>query len=79
MISQWKVFRSIFSSGLSVEDKRLEKADEMDMLGLYYDNDLQIDPVFDGYDSVISNGYKKDFDNYFEGNGSRPKKKRLKK
>jgi hypothetical protein len=51
----------------------------MDMLGLYYDNDLQIDPVFDGYDSVISNGYKKDFDNYFEGNGSRPKKKRLKK
>jgi len=61
------------------EDKRLEKADEMDLLGLYYDNDFKIDPAFDGYDSVTLNGYKKDFDNYFERNGPRPKKKRLKK
>jgi hypothetical protein len=60
------------------EDKRLGKTDEIDLLGLYYEDDLKIDPVFERYDSVTLNGYKKDFDDYFEGIGPKPKKKPLK-
>ena len=48
----------------------------MDLLGLYYDNDFTIGSAFDGYDSVTLNGYKKDFDLYFEKNDAKPRKKR---
>jgi hypothetical protein len=57
------------------EDKRLENADEMDLLGLYYDNDFAVESKFDGYDHVTLNGYRDDFDLYFERNGKKPVKK----
>jgi hypothetical protein len=59
----------------SYEDKRLQVVDEIDMLGLYYENDLKIDPAFDNSDTVILNGYKDAIDDYFEGRGPKPKKK----
>ena len=58
------------------DDKRLSQVDEMDMLGLYFEEDLQIDPVFKDSGRVILNAYKDDFDDYFEGAGPKPVKKR---
>jgi hypothetical protein len=56
-------------------DKRLVNIDEMDMLGLYFDNDLKIDKAFKNADTVQLNQYKKDIDNYFDRGGRRPSKK----
>lgn len=56
-------------------DKRLVNVDEMDMLGLYFDNDLKIDNAFKHFDSVQLYQYKKDIDNYFEKKGKKPSKK----
>ena len=40
-------------------DKRLVNIDEMDMLGLYFDNDLKIDKAFKNSNKVQLNQYKK--------------------
>jgi len=56
-------------------DKRLVNIDEMDMLGLYFDNDLKIDKAFKNSTTVQLNQYKKDIDNYFDRGGKKPSKK----
>lgn len=55
-------------------DKRLEHVDEMDMLGLYYDNDLIIDKEMKDSTTVRLNAYKDDIDRYFERGGKKPVK-----
>lgn len=57
------------------EDKRIEEVDEMAMLGLYYDNDLTIDPAFEGYRTVKLNGYTNELDRYFDYGGPKPRKR----
>ena len=56
-------------------DKRLVDTDEMDMLGLYFENDLKIDKAFKGLDSVQLNQYKSDIDDFFQKKGKKPVKK----
>jgi len=56
-------------------DKRLVNIDEMDMLGLYFDNDLKIDKSFKNTDTVQLHQYKKNIDNYFDKRGKKPSKK----
>jgi len=56
-------------------DERLKKLDEMDMLGLYFENDLKIDPIFQGFNSLHLNAYKDDIDKYFTYGGEKPKNK----
>lgn len=58
------------------EDERLTNIDEMDMLGLYFNNDLKIDKAFKEAHTIQLNQYKKDIDNYFEKNGKKPRKKK---
>jgi hypothetical protein len=58
------------------EDKRLSHIDEMNMLGLYFENDLKIDPAFKNSSSVYLNAYKDDIDNYFDYGGEKPVKKK---
>ncbi len=58
------------------EDKRLSGVDEMNMLGLYFDNDLKIDSAFKNSDFVHLNAYNDDIDKYFYFGGSKPKKKK---
>ena len=60
---------------ISYSDRRLDDVDEMDMLGLYLENDMKIDSAFEKSDFVVLNGYKDILDNYFEGSGEKPKKK----
>lgn len=60
---------------LLYEDKRLVNVDEMDMLGLYFDNDLKIDKAFKNADTVQLHQYKREIDNYFDGKGKKPYKK----
>ncbi len=60
------------------EDRRMEEADEMAMLGLYYDNDLKIDPAFDGFGTVKLNGYTDELDRYFDHGGPKPCKRIIK-
>lgn len=57
------------------KDERLINIDEMDMLGLYFENDLKIDKAFENADAVQLNQYKSDIDSYFEKNGKKPSKK----
>lgn len=56
-------------------DERLVDTDEMDILGLYFDNDLKIDKAFKNTDSVRLHQYKRDIDNYFDKGGKKPSKK----
>lgn len=56
-------------------DKRLVDTDEMDMLGLYFENDLKIDKAFKGLDTVQLNQYKSDIDDYYQKKGKMPVKK----
>ena len=46
----------------------------MDMLGLYFDNDLKIDKAFKNSNKVQLNQYKKDIDDYFDRGGIKPSK-----
>lgn len=61
------------------EDKRLAKADELDMLGFYFHDNFIVDSVHDNADSVTLNGYREDFDKYFELGGPKPINRHFKK
>jgi hypothetical protein len=58
------------------EDKRLSSVDEINMLGLYFDDDLKIRPAFKNSDFVQLNGYNDEIDKYFDFGGNKPKKKK---
>lgn len=57
-------------------DTRLEDVDEMNMLGLYFHNDLKIDKEMKDSTSVRLNAYKDDIDRYFDRGGKKPAKRK---
>lgn len=77
LITSEEIFIDYLSKRLPLyNDKRLVNIDEMDMLGLYFDNDLKIDKAFKDSNTVQLNQYKKDIDNYFDRGGKKPSKKK---
>jgi len=58
------------------KDERLANIDEMDMLGLYYENDLRLDKEMKHMDTVQLNQYSEPINAYFENRGPKPVKKR---
>ncbi len=57
-------------------NESLANTDEMDLLGLYFANDLKIKNSLKNVDNLQLYEFKKNIDNYFEKGGSRPFKKR---
>ncbi|HMK24876.1 MAG TPA: hypothetical protein VK483_02520 [Chitinophagaceae bacterium] len=56
-------------------DSRLSSVDEMQLLGLYFDNNLKIRASFKGATHVGLNGYTKEIDKFYDKGGPKPKKK----
>lgn len=57
-------------------NENLVNTDEMDLLGLYFTNDLKIKNSLKNTDRLQLYEFKKNIDNYFERGGSRPFKKK---
>lgn len=57
-------------------DKRLVNLDEVALLGLYYHEDLRIHKDFKKTGTIMLNtkSYTREFDDYFESNGPKPKR-----
>lgn len=60
------------------DDPRLSHVDEMNMLGLYFENDIKIDKQFENVSSVHLHAYKNEIDEYFDRGGKKPVKKKSK-
>ncbi len=57
------------------KDERLVNVDEMDMLGLYYENDPKLDKEMKHVNTLQLNQYSQPINVYFEGRGPKPVKK----
>ena len=57
------------------KDERLVNVDEMDMLGLYYENDLKLDKEMKHVKTLQLNQFSRPINAYFEKRGPKPVKK----
>ena len=79
LVDSEKMFMDYLDKRLPLyNNERLATTDEMDLLGLYFRKDLKIGNSIKRSDSVQLYEFKKNIDNYFEKNGPRPFKKKLK-
>lgn len=58
------------------KDKRLVNVDEMDMLGLYFENDLQLHKDMKTATSIQLNKFSEPIARYYDKGGPKPKKKK---